>query len=265
MKKPTPEENPPNDDVTLADFSPALKLLRETQTPYCLVGGLAVGQWAEEFLKPDEKESFDLPIRSKGIDLRAEKETAIILTLHLRAAGATAFTGILRKPKNPSQSFPPYAATLELAATEKSPAIKTTIEALAGMPLLDEYQDDLSVKHNGTVLLYKDIYLLDPCSLLICKLNAINTRPPGQSDNDRKHATILSLVIPRFITKTLARNAEGKDPYHPGEDAARLTSFLNRDPWNRLIPDKDKTRTSKACRLANADWELRQDSNSKNP
>lgn len=121
----------------MADFRPALKLLRETQTPYCLVGGLAIGQWAEEFLKPDEKKTFEIPIRSKDIDLRAEKETAVILTLHLRAAGATAFTGILRKPKNPKQGFSSYAATLELPPTENSPAVKTTIEALLGLPLLD--------------------------------------------------------------------------------------------------------------------------------
>ena len=38
--------------VTLRDFKPALEAMLETESKYCLVGGLAVGQWAEALLAP---------------------------------------------------------------------------------------------------------------------------------------------------------------------------------------------------------------------
>jgi len=43
----------------------------------------------------------------------------------------------------------------------------------------------------------------------------LHTRPPGESENDKVHAEILSLVIPRFIAKALHRHREQGDPYHP--------------------------------------------------
>ena len=242
--------NDSNKQVTLADFENGLKLLRDTQTPYCLVGGLAVGMWTEEFLTAQEKSAFDLPIRSKDIDLRSAKEAATILTLHLKSEGAHASHGITRKPKNTDRSFPSFAASVQLpATTHRQECIQTTIEALSGRPLLDEYLDEekTTIRHNGTTMLLRGIYLLDPCSLMICKLNAIHTRPAGESDNDRKHATILSLVIPRFIKRALERSKAHNDPYHPGIDAQRLAGFLRKDPWKDLIPECEKVAMLDAC------------------
>jgi hypothetical protein len=236
--------------VTLIDFENGLKLLRETQTPYCLVGGLAVGMWTEEFLTPQEKSAFDLPIRSKDIDLRSAKEAATILALQLKSEGAITSHGITRKPKNADRSFPSFATSVQLPATpSRHECIQTTIEALSGMPLLDEYLDEQKtmIRQNGTTVLLRGIYLLDPCSLMICKLNAIHTRPASESDNDRKHATILSLVIPRFIERALERCRAHDDPYHPGIDAQRLAGFLRRDPWQQLIPDNERQAMLDAC------------------
>jgi hypothetical protein len=240
------------ESITLADFDDALRLLRETKTPYCLVGGLAVGLWSEELLSPEEKRAFSLPIRSKDIDIRSGKEAAIILTLHLRTQGAVTSHGVTRHPKNPDLSFPSFAANLELPPKPgQIKGIKTTIEALSGMPLLDTYQDEgkTRVQLNGTTLLVKGIYLLDPCSLMICKLNALRTRPAGESDNDRKHATILSLVIPRFIQRALERHQTHQDPYHPGIDARRLAGFLTIEPWASLFPAEERNAILDACAL----------------
>ena len=241
--------------VTLKDFKPALEAMLETDSPYCLVGGLAVGQWAETLLSPQVRSQFELPIRSKDIDIRAVRGEAIVFVKNLMETGASAGTIIKRIPKDPTKSFPSIAVTVTLP--DKGDGRKdTTVEALSAMPLLDEIHPDGRLIHHGTHMRYGKIYLLDPCSLLICKLNAIHTRPPGESDNDRKHATILSLVIPRFIEKTLARHANRKDPYHPEADATRLVSFLNREPWAELMPCDEKNRIVKACELAKADWEI---------
>ncbi|MFT3991209.1 MAG: hypothetical protein QM680_07345 [Luteolibacter sp.] len=241
--------------VTLGNFKKALKSLRDTKTLYCVVGGLAVGQWGEEFLKPEEKFRFDLPIRSKDLDIRAQKDAAVILVLNLRNEGASASQLVMRNPKNRDASFPSCAVSVVLSDPQP---LNTTIEALSGMPLLDEYDSNHNIRQNGSALLYRDLYLLDPCSLLICKLNAIHTRPPGESDNDRKHATILSLVIPRFIQRTIQRLNEGRDRYHPFADANRLAGFLTREPWSGLLPADEKERVLQACKLAEQDKENRE-------
>lgn len=246
----------PQQNITLADFESSLKVLRETQTPYCLVGGLAVGIWSEELLTPEEKDVFDLPIKSKYIDLRADRSVATILKLQLQSEGAIATYGVSRKPKNPNEAFPTFAMPVELLPkpNQKEPT-KTSVEVLSGMPLLDTYQDEQKtrIQLNGTTLMVRGIFLLDPCSLMICKLNAIQTRPSGESDNDLKHATILSLVIPRFIEKSLGRNLKNQDIYHPRIDAQRLASFLSKEPWKDLIPEHEREAMLKACRLVGGD------------
>lgn len=258
----TEDNNGTDNLVTLEDFKPTLTLLRDTKTIYCVVGGLAVGRWGEIFLKPEEKTEFSLPVRSKDLDIRAQKDAAVILTLHLRNEGAVVSNAVTRTPKNREASFPSYAVTVALVDKEnhvqlEPKYVKTTVEALSGMPLLDQYDADNSIRQNGTALLHKNLYLLDPCSLLICKLNAIHTRPPGESDNDRKHATILSLVIPRFIKRTLDRLNSKTDKYHPFTDSERLAGFLKKEPWSGLIPQEEKERVLKSCKLAKLDWDRR--------
>jgi hypothetical protein len=83
--------------------------------------------------------------------------------------------------------------------------------------------------------------------LLGCILNALQTRPPGESENDKVHAEILSLIIPRFIAKALQRHCEKGDPYHPGADAIHLISFLERDPCDALLPLEQNNAVVDAC------------------
>lgn len=246
----------PSQLLTLRDFKPALEAMLETESKYCLVGGLAVGQWAEALLAPSIRERFDLPVRSKDIDIRASKSDAMMFVKNLQERGASPQTICKRVPKDATKAFPSIAIPIQLRDSDG--VIKsTTVEALSGMPLLDTTLPDGRVSNHGTPMRYGKIYLLDPCSLLICKLNAIHTRPPGESDNDGKHATILSLVIPRFIQRTLDRLTSKKDKYHPFTDSERLAGFLNKEPWSGLIPLDEKERVLKSCNLAKLDWERR--------
>ena len=234
--------------VTLEDFLPALEAMLETESDYCLVGGLAVGIWAEVFLTPEERTGFELPMRSKDIDIRAAKADAMMFLKNLRERGYEIGTLCKRTPKDPTQAFPSIAIPIQLPNSK----IKTTVEALSGMPALDSAQDGIVTTH-GTAMRYGNIQVLDPCSLMICKLNAIKTRPPGESDNDRKHATILSLAIPRFIEQSLERNRKNQDPYHPKIDAQRLAGFLTKEPWKDLIPEHELDAMLKGCHLVSGD------------
>jgi len=232
------------DKVTLSDFRSSLARLKETDSDYTIVGGLAVGQWGEALLTPDERRSFSLPIRSKDIDIRASKDVTMMLLRNLKEEGAIPSTIVKRIPKDPRMSFPSVAIPVRLIREKGE--LRTTVEGLTGLPLLDQ-QTPLGIKWYGSRIPYGDLYLLDPCSLLVCKLNALHTRPPGESGNDKVHAEILSLVIPRFIAKALHRHREQGDPYHPGADATHMLSFLERDPWDALLPPEQKNAVVDAC------------------
>lgn len=233
----------PPPQVTLQDFRPALEAMLETESDYALVGGLAVGVWAELFLSSAERDRFQLPIRSKDIDIRAAKSDAMMLLKNLKERGSRIGVICKRMPKDPTQSFPAVAISIHLPDS----GIQTTLEALTGMPALDTALPDGTVETHGTTLRYDKLQVLDPCSLMICKLNALLTRPAGESDNDRKHATILSLVIPRFIQRALERHQTQQDPYHPGIDARRLAGFLKSEPWASLIPAQERNAILEAC------------------
>jgi hypothetical protein len=236
---------PPSPFITLNDFRPALEAMLETESEYTLVNGLAVGVWAEVFLSQSERDRFDLPIRSKDIDIRAAKSDAMMLLKNLKERGSQIGTICKRTPKDTTQSFPAIAVPIQLPGS----GMMTTVEALSGMPTLDTALPDGTVETHGTTLRFDKLQVLDPCSLMICKLNALNTRPAGQSDNDSKHATILSLVIPRFIQRALERHQSLHDPYHPGIDARRLAGFLKKDPWAKLIPKEERRALLDACAL----------------
>lgn len=233
-----------SDLVTLADFRSSLAELSALEAEYAIIGGLAVGQWAEALLLPAEKRFFAIPIRSKDIDLRSSKDVATAFVLALKASGARPKTLVKRNPKDWSKAFPSIAIPVTL--TRGTETVETTVEALSALPLLDQFVDGEIIFH-GTALRYGDLYLLDPCSLLVCKLNALQTRPPGESENDKVHAEILSLIIPRFISKALQRHREKGDPYHPGADATHLLSFLQRPPWDALLPLEQKNAVVDAC------------------
>jgi len=259
MKPPNPDPHGiPGDPgyVTLRDFRPALEAMLETESTYCLVGGLAVGQWAEALLTPEERKRFEIPIRSKDIDIRASKSDAMMLVKNLNERGAVTQGIFKRVPKDGSKSFPSIAVSIKLPQSGGT-YTSTTVEALSGMPLLDVTGENGFILNRGTAMRYGKISLLDPCSLLICKLNAIRTRPPGQSDNDRTHADILTLVIPRFIEKTLERMVTKKDDYHPYEDSNRLAEILGKKVWSELIAEDQKDRILSACQKARDDMGVR--------
>lgn len=234
--------------VTLKDFLPALEAMAETESDYCLVGGLAVGAWAETFLGPEDRIRFELPLRSKDIDIRAAKADAMMLLKNLKERGVKIGVVYKRMSKDPDKAFPVIAAPITLPT-----GITSTVEALSGMPTLDKTRPDGRIQTHGTALRFGNIQIIDPCSLMICKLAAIKGRPPGESDNDQKHATILSLVIPLFIQNALERNQKNQDPYHPRIDARRLAGFLTKEPWKYLIPKHEREAMLNACQLVGGD------------
>lgn len=183
----------PERPFCLEDYRPFLKSLAESEDESVLVGGLAVSAWAELFLDGAERLQFDLPIFSKDIDLRGRKITCIVLTKIMQMDGAKPGAMVAATRKNAPHMGRVFAASMSWRE------FQTSVEVLERLPGLDTGIEDAPL---GTPLSpMKDLILLDPCSLFICKLHAANTRPAGQAGNDVKHLAILARVIPRFLEK----------------------------------------------------------------
>lgn len=199
----------------LEDYRPFLKSLVESEDESVLIGGLAVSAWAEFFLKGSERESFDLPIFSKDIDLRGRKMTCLALTKIMQLDGAQLQGVVSATRKNAPHMGRVFAASIIWRN------FRTSVEVLERLPGLDSGVDAPPL---GTPLSPEDsLSLLDPCSLFICKLHAANTRPPGQAGNDVKHLSILARVIPRFLEKL---RSVPVPEYDGKEDAGRLLAKI---------------------------------------
>lgn len=208
-------QSSPERPFCLDDFRPFLKSLIESEDESVLVGGLAVSAWAELFLEGNERLQFDLPIFSKDIDLRGHKITCMILTKFMQTDGAKLGGIVTATRKNAPHMGRVFASSIFWRES------KTSVEVLERLPGLDTGIDDSPV---GTPLSpLRELVLLDPCSLFICKLHAANSRPAGQVGNDVKHLAILACVIPRFLEKL--RSVPVPD-YDGRVDAGRLLAQI---------------------------------------
>lgn len=196
---------------TLADFRPFLDSLSGNADEAAVIGGMAVAAWAEMFLKPEEHEDYDLPLYSKGIDLRGVRLTCLVMAKDMQLAGAELMGVVAATRKNAPHMGKVHAAGLRWRG------FRTSIEVLERLPGLDTGIED---PPNGTHLTQGgNPPLLDPCSLFICKLHAANTRPVETVNNDIMHLRILARVIPRFLEKI---RVTALPEYNANEDAQRL-------------------------------------------
>lgn len=68
----------------------------------------------------------------------------------------------------------------------------STVEILERLPLLDS---SIHEPPNGTVVMLGGVHILDPFSLIICKLHAFHTRPAIERGHDLDHLKILSTLL----------------------------------------------------------------------
>jgi len=94
--------------------------------------------------------------------------------------GAESMGRIYNMPFRPMNSF----SAIDAAAT---------VEILERLPLLDSGIDD---PPNGSTVLLAGVHVLDPFSLMVCKLHAFNTRPASERGHDLEHLKILAALMP---------------------------------------------------------------------
>ena len=182
--------------VSLADFAGVVaETAKAAEGEFVLVGGLAVGAWAQVYAIPTGG-----PIFSKDIDLRGNRLVAQTMAQGMRLQGAKIKGFTVAKRKEPPGLGRNFVVPLDLADGRS-----TVIEVLEALPWVDDGPDQL----NGLVAMVEGIPLLDPLSLFIGKLHAWHHRnDPEKTSNDRVHLELLGEIIPMFLAEAEARGVD---------------------------------------------------------
>lgn len=217
-------------NVSLADFSKALReVAADAGGEYVLIGGLAVGAWANAFRVGDGR-----PMFSKDIDLRGTRLAAKAVVRSLKSDGVAVkgFVSITRKE-------PPGLGKNYVAPIEFADGRSTQVEVLEALPWVDDGPD----RPYGFGVEVDGIPLLDPLSLFIGKLHAWHHRDdPEKTSNDCLHLELLGEIIPKFLREAQRRGVDTR------ERRVALLGFL--DQYATPLSDAALQELRAACRVS---------------
>jgi hypothetical protein len=182
--------------VSLKDFQEVVaEIASSSDGEFVLIGGLAVGAWAQFFGLDAEG-----PIFSKDIDFRGNRMAAHALAQGMKLRGAKVKRFVTAKRKEPPGLGKNYVVPLDLADGRS-----TVIEVLEALPWVDEGPEP----PYGFGVMIEGIPLLDPLSLFIGKRHAWHHRDdPEKTSNDRLHLELLGEIIPKFVAEAERRGVD---------------------------------------------------------
>ena len=185
--------------VSLNDFAEVVaETARSAIGDFVLIGGLAVGAWAQYFGVPTGG-----PVFSKDIDLRGTRLVAQTLAQGMKLRGAKVKGLVAAKRKEPAGLGMNFVVPLDLADGRS-----TVIEVLEALPWVDDGPD----RPYGFGVEVEGIPLLDPLSLFIGKLHAWHHRDdPDKTSNDRLHLELLGGIIPKFLAEAERRGVDTRE------------------------------------------------------
>jgi hypothetical protein len=211
---------------SLQQFNPALDLRNAEGKPYVIIGGQAVGYWAETYLEKEPGLAQWLPFSSKDIDFQGGREDVLRIakTLGVRAQlpssrEMTALAGII--PFNIGE-------------------LRTSIEVLRsfpGMPKARIQQWALTANRSG-----KEIRVLDPVSLLSSKL-FLALKLDQKERRDVEHLRIMLICVRAFLRETLC-----------GVEAGALPARGWLGAVERVLKLAESSHGKKAVRTLGVDW-----------
>jgi len=215
---------------SLHQFSEVFRIRDAAGQPYILIGGQAVNYWAERYLSSESELESLQPFTSQDIDFKGGTEDV------RRIAGQLALT----------PGFPPKVAMTALAGVIplQIGGLKSNIEIVRRLPGTSGSVDNMAVQAewNG-----KTIRVLDPISLLACKLELAAT-VPQENRRDVAHLKILVPCVRAFLNEFLQRVECGEIPARHWLGAANQVSKLtttnrankiankNEIEWENILP-----------------------------
>ncbi len=179
---------------SLQQFSEVLKIRDSAGRPYLLIGGQAVNYWAERYLAVEPQLASMRPFTSEDIDFKGGVEDVRHIARQL-------------------QLMPGYPAKVQMTALAGTIPfqigdLKSNIEIVRRIPGVSGSVDTLAVQAewNGKI-----IRVLDPISLLACKLELVAS-VPQEKRRDVTHLKILVSCVRAFLTEFLQRVERGEIP-----------------------------------------------------
>jgi hypothetical protein len=182
------------EEISVSDIRSLLEYLTESHAPYALAGGMAVGLWAEQTLDPAQKESLGLPVLSADIDFRGPRFLADGIKSWMDAHGLSMSQISVATRKGHESMGRIFNMPFRPLHPDAGIHAVAGVEILERLPLLDT---GIDFPPNGSTVLLAGVHVLDPFSLLVCKLHAFHTRPDSERSNDLTHLRILATLLPR--------------------------------------------------------------------
>ncbi|HZI32491.1 MAG TPA: hypothetical protein VFF11_09120 [Candidatus Binatia bacterium] len=180
---------------SLTQFQGVFEILDPAGNPYIIVGGQAVNYWAETYLQSEPELSSFIPFVSKDIDFLGGREDVLKVARHLNLT-----------VKFPHRKMMTAFAGAVLFKVGAASANVEFIRAVPGVSSLEVKKWAVTARSGGKI-----VRVIDPISLLICKLNLALTVDQS-SRRDADHARMLLLCTRAFLRETLHGVEAGELP-----------------------------------------------------
>lgn len=179
---------------SLQQFSAVFKIRDAAGQPYILIGGQAVNYWAERYLSTEPQLKPLQPFTSEDIDFKGRSEDVQRIAWQLELP----------------PSYPPKVQMTALAGTISFQigGLKSNIEVIRRIPGLS---DSAATPAIQAVWDGKTIRVLDPISLLACKLKLVAS-VPQEKRQDAAHLKILLPCVRAFLGELLQQVELGQLP-----------------------------------------------------
>lgn len=205
---------------SLQQFSDVFKIRNADGQPYVLIGGQAVNYWAERYLAAEPELQKFLPFTSEDIDFKGSHDDVQRIARQLALY----------------PSYPPKVAITVLSGTIPFQIgdLKSNIEIVRRIPGVSESVDALAIE---AALDGKTIRVLDPVSLLACKLELVAS-VPQEKRRDRTHLKMLVPCVRAFLSEFLQQVENGQLPVRGWLGAASQVLKLTTSVRARKIANR---------------------------
>ena len=183
------------DRFTLQQFSEIFPVRNPAGNPYVLIGGQAVNYWAEHYLAVEPELQKYVPFTSGDIDFRGNRDD-------------------VRHIAGQLELQPVFPATVTMTALAgaipfrigKQPSNIEVVRLVPGVPATTVDALAIEAKLSG-----QQIRVIDPISLLLCKVNLALT-VPQKDRQDVEHLKIMILCVRGFLREVLQEVECGNIP-----------------------------------------------------
>ena len=170
---------------SLRQFSEVFKIRDAAGRPYVLIGGQAVNYWAERYLRTEPQLEELQPFTSEDIDFKGNRED-------------------VRRIARQLELHPAYPHKVEMTVLAgfipyQIGDLKSAIEVVHRIPGISDAVDTPAVQAEWEG---KTIRVLDPISLLACKLELV-ARLPQEKRRDVTHLRVLVPCVRAFLSELL--------------------------------------------------------------